>query len=150
MITKVKPGECHCVNCCNERRAIIEAKQKKIWDKKYEAEQKKVKFQLLLGGRVRELHFGKIAVEVWTKHLQQDSIERTFTYATIYGGLYESNFRKQIEKDYTFKDVVQWVDALSETKQGEKEIQRICKGFINAPQYVKFIEQVEADNLITE
>lgn len=143
MITKVKPGECHCVNCCNERKAIIEARQKKIADKKYEAEEKKVKFEVSLGGQVRNLHFGRIAVEVFSKYINQEAVESTFPYAVFYGGMYEHNFRKQKEKDYTFKDVTTWVDTLKETKEGLKEVERICKGFAKAPEYLNFLEQMD-------
>lgn len=68
--------------------------------------------QINIGGKDRGLKFNQMAVEVYAKNLNLEAIESSSIYATFFAGLVGGCYAKQEEPDFTFSDVVDWVDGL--------------------------------------
>jgi hypothetical protein len=67
--------------------------------------------QIEIGGKLRGLKFNQMAVEVFTMHLTDVGFDASTVYAMMYAGLKANCYQKQEEPDFTFADVVDWVDA---------------------------------------
>lgn len=62
-----------------------------------------------IGGKERGFSFNNYALHLISKKSKQDS-EMAFLYATVYGGLSGYDYAKEQEQEYTFSDVIDWVD----------------------------------------
>lgn len=80
--------------------------------------------QIELGGKLRGLKFNMFALEEYTKRIgitlnkaaeknSTDISQATLVYACVYSGLIGNYYAKEIEQDFTFEDVTDWVDAAS-------------------------------------
>jgi hypothetical protein len=116
--------------------------------------------QIQLGGKLRGLKFNMFALEEYTKRIgialnyaiktnKNNAIEdvslsqATLVYACVYSGLIGNYYAKEIDQDFTFEDVTDWVDAasnadleaacncLSETERYKEKLQSI-KGAVEA------------------
>jgi cytochrome c1 len=77
-----------------------------------------------IGGKERGLKFNQMSLEVFTKNLDENAIKSTSIYATFYAGLVGNCYAKREEPDFTFEQVVDWVDELYETDQST--ITKVC------------------------
>lgn len=68
--------------------------------------------QVELGGKLRGLKFNQLAIEVISTYNDAQT-NSGFLYAMIYGGLKGNSYVKREEPDYTFEDVCDWVDIMS-------------------------------------
>lgn len=69
--------------------------------------------QIELKGKKRGLKFNQLAIEIFSKHLD-DTSNASMIYACIYAGLRGNSYVKREDVDYTFEDVCDWVDEASE------------------------------------
>jgi hypothetical protein len=70
--------------------------------------------QLEIGGKLRGLKFNKLALNQMQVNINWEMYDATAKYGLIYGGLVGNNFVKQVENDFTFEDVCDWVDMMSD------------------------------------
>ncbi len=82
-------------------------------------------YELELGGKKRGLKFNQISLEVFTKNINAEALESSAVYATFYAGLIGNTVAKREEQDYTFEDVMEWVDVLYEQGKTD-EIKKVC------------------------
>jgi hypothetical protein len=68
--------------------------------------------QIEIGGKLRGLKFNQMTVEVFTQHLTDVGFDTSTVYAMMYAGLIANCYQKQEEANFTFGDVVDWVDAI--------------------------------------
>jgi len=69
--------------------------------------------KLTIGGKERGLKFNQLAI-MEMKGKMTLNIEATVGYALIWGGLVACCYVKQEEIDFTFEEVCDWVDVMSE------------------------------------
>ncbi len=82
-------------------------------------------YELELGGKKRGLKFNQISLEVFTKNINAEALESSAVYATFFAGLIGNTVAKREEQDYTFEDVMEWVDVLYEQGKTD-EIKKVC------------------------
>lgn len=63
--------------------------------------------------RLRGLKFNQMTVVVMSQKIDQENYSATVNYAMIYAGLCANCYQKSQERDFTFEQVVDWVDELS-------------------------------------
>lgn len=68
--------------------------------------------QIEIGGKIRGLKFNQMAVVILAQKADHQNFAATGNYAMIYGGLCANLYVKGEEKDFTFEEVCDWVDAL--------------------------------------
>lgn len=83
--------------------------------------------QVNIGGKDRGLKFNQMALEVFTKNLDENAVKSSTIYATFYAGLVGNCYAKREEPDFTFEDVVDWVDELYETDK--EAIVKVCNAW---------------------
>ena len=64
-----------------------------------------------LGGQERGLKFNNYAIERLSEKMAGNSAI-AFTYAMFWGGLQGNSYAKEQDVDYSFEDVIDWVDAI--------------------------------------
>jgi hypothetical protein len=69
--------------------------------------------KVLLGGKERGLKFNNLAILIMNEKTNKEFQGLTVGYAMVYGGLIGNCYVKGEEADFTFEDVVTWVDAMS-------------------------------------
>lgn len=80
-----------------------------------------------IGGKERGLKFNQLSLEVFTKNIDENAIKASSIYATFYAGLVGNCYAKREEPDFTFENVVDWVDELYETDK--TVIERVCNAW---------------------
>ena len=65
-----------------------------------------------IGGKVRGLKFTKYAMILINKKADLKNWAATANYAMVYAGLAANNYHKEVENDFNFEDVCEWVDEL--------------------------------------
>ena len=63
-------------------------------------------------GKERGLKFNNLAVGEFFKNIQWDRYNETANYAMVWAGLYGNSYAKREEPDYTFDNVMDWVDQM--------------------------------------
>jgi hypothetical protein len=63
-----------------------------------------------LGGKERGFTFNNYAISVISEK-SKGSNSMAFLYAVVYGGMSGYDYAKEIEQDYSFSDVIDWVDT---------------------------------------
>jgi hypothetical protein len=97
--------------------------------------------QIELGGKLRGLKFNMYALEEYTKRIgialdqaikrnSTDISQATLVYACVYSGLIGNYYAKEIEQDFTFEDVTDWVDAAS-----NKDLEAACNCLSETERY---------------
>lgn len=95
-----------------------------------------------IGGRERGFKFNQYALEIFTLHLDQNAIKTSSIYATFYAGLRGNCYVKNEDPDFTFEDVVEWVDKLYE--EGHLDvINEVNAVWENTFAYREWIREVE-------
>jgi hypothetical protein len=100
--------------------------------------------KLKIGGKERSLKFNMRAIETFAeiKNNSQGSISSSVTL--IYAGLMGWHYAKQVEPDFSFEDVTDWVEELIFSGQTES-IAAADKCFSDSRAFKYFSEQVEAE-----
>lgn len=70
--------------------------------------------QIEIGGKLRGLKYLQYAVIVMAQKADLDNYDATAGYAMVYAGLKCNNYVKDVEDDFTFEQVCDWVDELPE------------------------------------
>lgn len=70
--------------------------------------------QIEIGGKLRGLKFNQYAVITMAKLVDLDNYEASAGYALIYAGLRANLYVKREEPDFTFEQVCDWVEDLSQ------------------------------------
>lgn len=68
--------------------------------------------EIEIGGKVRGIKFTKFAMILINKKANLENWAATANYAMVYAGLFANNYHKEVENDFTFEDVCDWVDEL--------------------------------------
>lgn len=68
--------------------------------------------EIEIGGKVRGLKFTKYAMLLINQKADIKNWAATANYAMVYAGLAANNYHKEVENDFTFEDVCDWVDDL--------------------------------------
>ena len=71
--------------------------------------------QVEIGGKLRGLKFNNYALHLMQQKIDIDAPELTAAYAMVYSGLRGNCYVKGEQPDFTFEDVVTWVDNIDET-----------------------------------
>lgn len=79
-----------------------------------------------LGGKKRGLLFNQISLEVFTKNINAEALESSAVYATFFAGLIGNCTAEREHVDFTYKDVMGWVDELYKDENGKNEIKKVC------------------------
>ena len=69
--------------------------------------------QIEIGGKLRGLKFNKMAQLILQDKVMAGNL-MSGVYALVYAGLVSNDYVKGVEPDYTFENVCDWTDNLSE------------------------------------
>jgi len=104
--------------------------------------------QLNIGGSVRGFKWGKWALEFYMRSLklkENESIENVMGTENfdkiVYAGLRMNCYIKQVEPDFTFEDVVNWVEVIEES-----EVIKVNGAVENAPMMHAFIPKKKEES----
>lgn len=67
--------------------------------------------KISLGGQERGLKFNNYGIEKLSEKMAGNSA-LAFTYAMFWGGLQGNSYAKEQDIDYTFENVIDWVDSI--------------------------------------
>lgn len=112
--------------------------------------------QIELGGKLRGLKFNMFALEEYTKRIgialnyaikanKNKDIEdvslsqATLVYACVYSGLIGNYYAKEIDQDFTFEDVTDWVDAASNT-----DLEAACNCLSETERYKEKLQAIKS------
>jgi hypothetical protein len=95
--------------------------------------------EIEIGGKVRGLKFNQMAMEIFQKYIDQNAIMASCGYATFYGGLVGNCYVKRETPDFTFEDVVNWVDELYDNGK-QDVINSVDKCFSETQTFKRFLE----------
>lgn len=101
--------------------------------------------QIELGGQMRGLKFNNFGLDIMLQNVVKDSNAST-VYGMIYGGLRGNSYAKQVEPEYTFEQVIDWIDAISKDKQNEM-LMPIVDCLNSTQAYIDLLPKVKADPL---
>lgn len=93
---------------------------------------------ITIGGKERTLRFNQYAMEVWVKNTDFEAPETSSVYAVFFAGLIADYYVKRVEPDFSFADVVGWVDELSETDL--PTIEKVAKEFAATTTYQTWLK----------
>lgn len=87
--------------------------------------------QISLGGKLRGIKFGMLAIEgIISDYTKQNNPSETKSaYDLVYHGLINNCEAKRMEPDFSYEDVMDWVDELAATEQGQSELVRVTEAF---------------------
>ena len=80
-----------------------------------------------IGGKDRGLKFNQMSLEIFSANIDMSAPKASSIYATFYAGLVGNCYAKRDEPDFTFEDVVNWVDELYE--KDKKTIEKVCNAW---------------------
>lgn len=66
-----------------------------------------------IGGKERGLKFNNLAMIIMGEKTSKQYPNETAAYAMVFGGLVGNSYAKEEELDFTFEDVIGWVDNLT-------------------------------------
>lgn len=95
--------------------------------------------QVEIGGRLRGLKFNNYGIEQMLLKQNGSASDVEGTYAMFWGGLKGNSYAKEEEVDYTFGDVVDWVDELGIKENGAEEIAKVLKAMTESQLYKKYV-----------
>lgn len=98
-----------------------------------------------IGGKERGYYFGMLAMQKMSELLAKD--ESHSIYAPIYAGLYNYAFGNGSELDFTYFDVIQWVDEVMLDEDAYKPIlEAVNKAIAESQGAKKVIDKAIADS----
>jgi len=95
--------------------------------------------QIEIGGKLRGWKVNQMTLEIWSKKTNLESETVSSNYAAVYAGLISNCYVKNEEPDFTFEDVCDWVDSLTDPKIMEL----IKKTFEGSQVYIATLERME-------
>lgn len=100
------------------------------------------------GSNVRGLKFNNYAIEIMSPY-QRTGSTFSFVYALFFGGLMGNSYAKREEPDYTFDEVIDWVDAMpKETKT--QTIESVTNVLTETQLYKDLIATAEVPEMKTD
>lgn len=90
-----------------------------------------------LGGQERGLKFNNFGIEKLSEKMAGNSA-LAFTYAMFWGGLQGNSYAKEQDVDYTFENVIDWVDAIPKGEKA-KVIESVTNVLTEAQNYKDLI-----------
>lgn len=100
-----------------------------------------------LGGRDRILLFNAKAVEILAGVKLAGKQGASAMHSLVYAGLVGHNSEKNISQDFTFSDVVDWVDELA--LSGEQEtLAAVSKCFTDCPIYSHWLQEIYSMKIV--
>jgi len=91
--------------------------------------------QIEIGGKLRGLKFNQLAIVILSQKADPERYSETANYAMVFAGLTANCYVKQDPADFTFEEVCDWVDLLS-----QETIDAIDKALGEAQAYRKWID----------
>lgn len=98
-----------------------------------------------IGGKLRGLKFNQYAIVTMAKYVDLNDYAATAGYAMVYAGLKANLFVKREEADFTFEQVCDWFDALS-----EQDVLDILVVFQETQVYKALIAKSDKDDEVTK
>lgn len=99
--------------------------------------------QIEIGGKLRGLKFNQMAVVILAQKADYQNFAATGNYAMIYGGLKANCYVKSEEPDFTFEEVCDWVDSLS-----QETLTAIDNCLQEAESYKRLLEKGQKETVI--
>lgn len=98
--------------------------------------------KITIGGKERSLKFNMRAMEAFTEVKNQGTRIVSASVTLVYSGLIGWYYSQQLEPDFTFSDVIDWVEELIYNKQ-ESVLTEIDKCFMDSRTYGYFLDKKE-------
>ncbi len=99
--------------------------------------------QLEIGGKLRGLKFNQLAFQIYCQKAKWEiGAEASQVYAMFYGGLVGNCVAKDVEPDFTYEQVCDWVDELYLTDEGIESIKKVDTLITATQAYKKFLADV--------
>lgn len=95
--------------------------------------------QIEIGGKLRGLKFNQMALEIFVLNLSDDGFTSSTVYAMFYAGLKANCYQKQEEADFTFSDVVDWVEEVE-----KNVLQKVNDIFAETQVYKEWLAKFKA------
>jgi len=95
----------------------------------------------------RGLKFNNLAVSEFFKNVNWERYNDTANYAMVWAGLYGNSFAKREEPDYTFDNVMDWVDQMD--KKVLDDISTVLAETQKYKDAAKVISDVMNDDTVT-
>lgn len=102
--------------------------------------------QIKIGGKLRGLKFNQTTFELFALNatFEDSSITNsTMMYATFYGALVSNVYAKRQEQDFTFENVVDWVDELDNVGGNEQIFQDVNDKLAELKGYKKWMDKTK-------
>ncbi len=96
--------------------------------------------QIEIGGQLRGWKVNQMTIEVWSKSLNENAFNSSSNYGAVYGGLIANCYAKQVDPDFTYEQVCDWVDELNLTDKGIAVMATIKEAFEASQYFIKIIE----------
>lgn len=93
-------------------------------------------------GEDRGWKVNMMAVELWTKNIDDTAFNSTSVYSATYAGLIANCKLKQKEPDFTFEQVCDWVDEINLTNDGVKVLAEIKIKFEESQYYISLVKKL--------
>ena len=87
-----------------------------------------------VGGKDRTFRCNQGAMDVYFQRINYNEIGASAIYATFYAGLIGDAIYRGEQVDFTYGEVVDWVEAIYEAGRKE-DIQKVCEVFADANAY---------------
>ena len=91
-----------------------------------------------IGGRLRGLKFNTLSLREFMLKVDWERYAYTANYAMIWAGLFSNAYAKQEEVDFTFEQVIDWCDELTQT-----DFDEISNVMASTESYKKFMEAID-------
>lgn len=100
--------------------------------------------EIELGGKLRGLKFNNYAIEQFQRKMfkNESALTEGSNAATVYGiffaGLTANCFTNDVEVDFTYKEVEDWVDEAT-----DDDVKKVCDLFAETNVYKKWLDKVK-------
>jgi hypothetical protein len=100
--------------------------------------------EIELGGKLRGLKFNNYAIEQFQRKMfkNENALVGGSNAATVYGiffaGLTANCFTNDLEVDFTYNDVEDWVDSAA-----DEDVKKICDCFAETNVYKKWLDKIK-------
>ena len=88
-----------------------------------------------LGGKMRGLKFNRMAMIILAQKSDLNNYAASANYACVYAGLRANNYAKSLEDDFTFEQVCDWVDGMSQA-----DIKKVDEALNEATAYRELLD----------
>lgn len=97
--------------------------------------------EVTLGGKVRGLKFNTFALEAYADKVNFQAVGATAIYGAFYAGLCGNCYVKDVDPDFTFEQVCDWVDEVYATDK--KTIEKVCNLFADTQVYKSWLQDFQ-------